>query len=112
VINPAEYGIRGGPRVAALAMAGALMALPALAADPQFDDANAHLIKAAALLNATANAGDAPAVSAHRERAVRLIEQAERAIARAKQAADAPPPGTPGMHTQPRTNTGTPPRLR
>ena len=98
--------------IATLAMAGALMALPALAADSRLDDANAHLIKAAALLNAAANASDAPAVGWHRQRAIRLIEQAEAEIARTKQAADAPSPGKPGLHTIPRTNTGTLPRLR
>jgi hypothetical protein len=112
VIKPAECAIRGGCLIAALAMAQALMALPALAADSRLDDANAHLVKAAALLNAAANATDAPSVRAHRDRAMRLIEEAEREIARAKQAADAPPAGTPGLHTPPRTNTGTVPRLR
>ncbi|MFZ1909706.1 MAG: hypothetical protein WAU52_11550 [Burkholderiales bacterium] len=83
------------------------MALPALAADSGLDDAYAHLVKAAALLNAAANAADAAAVGAHRQRAIRLIEQAEAEIARAKQAADAP-----GLHPQPRANTTTVPRLR
>ena len=88
------------------------MALPALAADSRLDGANAHLVKAAALLNAAAIATDAPSARAHRDRAVRLIEEAEREIARAKQAADAPPAGAPGLHTPPRTNTGTVPRWR
>jgi hypothetical protein len=102
VINPDEHGIRGGRRIAALAMAGTLMALPALAADSRLDDANAHLVKAAALLNAAASATDAPAVGAHRERAIRLIEQAEAEIARAKRAADAPPARKPGLPRMPR----------
>jgi hypothetical protein len=107
VTAPAGYGFRGGRRIAALAMAGALMALPALAADSRLDDAYAHLVKAAALLNAAANASESPAARTHRERAIRLIEQAEAEIARAKQAADAQ-----GLHTQPRANTTTVPRLR
>jgi hypothetical protein len=112
VINPAGVGIRARRRIATLAVAGALLALPALAADSGFDDAYAHLVKAAALLNGTANAADAPAVGAHRQRAVRLIEQAEAEIARAKQAADAPPAASPGLHTSPRTNPAALPRLR
>ncbi len=88
------------------------MALPALAADSGLDDAYAHLVKAAALLNGAANAADAPAVGAHRQRAIRLIDQAEAEIARAKQAADASPAGGPGLHTSPRTNPATLPRLR
>jgi hypothetical protein len=107
VINQTEYRIRGKYRIAVLAMTGALMALPALAADSEFDDAYAHLVKASAILNATANAADAHAVGTHRELAIRLIQQAEGEIARAKQAADAPPAGSPGLHTLPRTNTST-----
>lgn len=105
--KPTGCRIRGGCLIAALATAGALTALPAVAADSRLDDANAHLVKAAALLNAAASAADAPAVGAHRERAIRLIEQAEGEIARAKQAADAP-----GLHMQPRANTPAPPRMR
>ena len=112
MINSAVCEIRRGGRIAGLAIAGALMALPALAADSWLADANAHLVKAVALLNAAANASDAPVVSMHRLRAIRLIEQAEREIARTQQAADAPPPAGPGLHTMPRSNTGTLPRLR
>lgn len=89
--KPTACRIRGRRLIAALATAWALTALPALAADSRLDDANAHLIKAAALLRAAANASDAPAVARHRERAIRLIEQAEEQIARAKRAAGARP---------------------
>jgi hypothetical protein len=75
--------------IAALAAAWTLTALPALAADPRLDDANAHLIKAAALVKAAANPSETRAVRTHRVRAIHLIEQAEHEIARAKQAAGA-----------------------
>jgi hypothetical protein len=103
--------IRRGCRIAVLAMVGMSMALPALAANPRLDDANAHLVKTAALLRAAASTGEANNVRKHRERAIRLVEQAEREISLAKQAADAPK-GNPGLHTMPRMNPGMAPPMR
>lgn len=62
--------------------------LPAMAASPRLDDANAHLVKAKALLKAAAYAAEPRAERSHRERAIKLIEQAEQEIVRAKKAAD------------------------
>ena len=104
MMNPTRCRSRRGRRIAALAMAATMMALPALAANPRLDEANAHLIKAAALLKAAASPGDTRAVSSHRELAIRLIEQAEGEIARAKQAADAPRSGGPALRTAPRVH--------
>lgn len=87
--KPTACRIREGCLIAALGAAWALTAVPALAAGSRLDAANAHLIKAVALVKAAANASDAPAVRRHRERAIHLIEQAEREIARAKHAAGA-----------------------
>jgi hypothetical protein len=111
MINPSGDGIRRGWRIAALALVGVLMAWPALAANPRLDDANAHLIKSAALLRAAAETGEPDNVRMHRERAIRLVEQAEREIALAKQAADVPQT-KPGLHMMPQTNTRTAPPMR
>lgn len=100
MMNPTGCRIRRGCLSAALALAATWMALPALAAGSRLDEANTHLIKAAALLNAAASPTDTRAASSHRELAIRLIKQAEGEIARAKQAADAPRPGR--LRTMPR----------
>ncbi|MEJ2509066.1 MAG: hypothetical protein P8009_06250 [Gammaproteobacteria bacterium] len=100
-----------GCRAAVWVLAGTLMSLPALAASPRLDNANAHLVKAAALLKAAGYTGEQRAVTRHREEAIRLIERAEREIARAKQAADAPQ-GQTGVQPAPRLNPGLAPRMR
>lgn len=96
---------------AAWVLAGALTALPVFAASPRLDNANAHLIKAAALLKAAGYSGEQRNVTRHREEAIRLIQKAEHEIARAKQAADAPQ-GQSGVQPAPRINPGLAPRLR
>jgi len=106
------YGVPRGCRLASLALVGALTALPVCAASPRLDSANAHLVKAAALLDAASYTGEPVSARAHRQRAIRLVEQAEREIARARQAADAPPGPKPGVHGLPRTNLQTAPPLR
>jgi hypothetical protein len=104
--------IAGTCAAAGLVIAGGLAPLPVLAANPLLDDAYAHLVKAAAKVNAAAYGGEPGNVVMHRQRAVRLIEQAEREIANAKQAADASTQGSPTIHTAPRVNPATTPRLR
>ncbi len=104
--------IRNGCRRApGLILVIAMMALPALAASSRLDNANAHLTKARALLKAAGYSGEARTARSHRERAIKLIEQAEQEIARAKQAADTSTDGKPGL-TMPRPNAGTVPRLK
>jgi|GEM_PF-4070935 len=91
-------------------LAGLALALtvgPAQAAGSRLDNANAHLVKAHALLKAAAYGGEAHQAASHRERAIRLIEQAEREIARAKQAADAS-----GVQPSRRLHPEAAPRLR
>ncbi|HXH65456.1 MAG TPA: hypothetical protein VNH42_08120 [Mariprofundaceae bacterium] len=111
MINSTACRIRKGSRIAVLAMVSGLTALPALAASPRLDDAYAHLVKTAALLRAAADTGESTSTRMHRERAIRLVEKAEREISLAKQAADAPQ-GNPGLHTMPRTNPGVAPPMR
>lgn len=74
-----------------LGLAGTFYAGVAYAADARLDSANAHIIKADALLKAASN----PNVKhrpfgGHRARAVRLLERAEKEIALAKKYADSP----------------------
>jgi hypothetical protein len=73
----------------------------AYAADPQLDDANAHLIKAEALVKASEGSGKG--FAQHTARAEQLIEKAMREIDQAKTAADAQPP-KPGMMKSPLTH--------
>jgi hypothetical protein len=106
------FGFAGGGRLAGLVLVVALTALPVCAASPRLDNASAHLVKAAVLLNAASYTGEPASARAHRQRAIRFVEQAEREIARARQAADAPPAPKPGVHGLPRTNLETAPPLR
>ena len=76
---------------AAIGLCGSFYAGVAYAHDSQLDDANAHLVKAAALLHASTNPNasrpNAP-FGGHRARAVRLIQRAEKQIAAAAAYAD------------------------
>lgn len=103
--------ISRGIFVIGMLLAGGLSALPASAASERLDAANAHLVKATALINAAAYAGEPQSVVKQRQQAVRLIAQARRAIARAKQAADASLQNPPGLHAAPRIAPPPPARL-
>jgi hypothetical protein len=76
---------------ATVGLAGSFYAGVAYAHDSQLDDANAHLVKAAALLNASTNPNasrpKAP-FGGHRARALQLIDRAEKQIAAAAAYAD------------------------
>ncbi len=83
---------------AAVGLAGSFYAGVAYAHDSQLDDANAHLVKAVALLKASTNPNAKhPKIpfGGHRGRAVKLIEQAEKQITAAAAFADQPPPAAP-----------------
>lgn len=84
----------------------------AQAAFSRLDNANAHLVKAHALLKAAAHGGETSQAAAHRKRAIRLIEQAEREIERAKRAAGGSQGSTPGAHTLPNRSPNAMPGLR
>lgn len=86
-----------------------LITLPVRAANTRLDNADAHLRKAAALLKAAARTGERRTVRTHRERAIRLVEQAQREIGLAQRAADLPIDGT---HAIPHPNPRVVPHLR
>lgn len=90
--SAAEMARENGWRWRATAAVVALLVSvpPALAASERLDDANAHLVKAAALLRAAGYSGESSKAHSYRERAIRLIEKAEREIARSKKAGSAP----------------------
>lgn len=95
-------------RAAAVACMALVSAGPALAGRVRLDHANAHLVKAAALLRAAGYSGESRKARTHRERAIRLIEKAEREIARSKAAG-----GSPGVRVVPPHGThGTGLRLK
>ena len=83
-----HIGIRIGP-LAAIIGIGLLVA--AQAADSRLDDANAHLVKAKALVEATRGASPIQSYQRHIGRAEDLIGQAMHEIDLAKTAANAVP---------------------
>lgn len=75
----------------AVGLAGSFYAGIAYAADARLDDANAHIVKADALLKAASNPNlKHHPFGGHRVRAERLLKRAEREIALAKKYADNP----------------------
>jgi hypothetical protein len=74
----------------AVGLAGSFVAGTVFAADARLDEANASLIKAAALLQAATNPGVRHPFGGHRTKAVRLVQQAERQITLAQKYADNP----------------------
>jgi hypothetical protein len=82
---------------AVLALAGAVFAGTAFAADPKLDEANDAVTKAIALLKAADN----PALAGkgefagHRIKAIEKLQAAQAEIAKAKAFADKPPPAPP-----------------
>src|SRR5690349_5836428 len=79
-----------------------------LAADPRLDDASAHVDQAIALLTAADNpAKDKGEFGGHRKKAIDLLNNAKREIAKAKEFADKNPPKADGG-APPKADAGTP----
>lgn len=78
--------------------------MTAQAASPRLDSADDHLDKASALVKAAGSSGESHTAKTHRERAVRLIEQARQEIARAKSAAGNASEKKPLLNSAPRIN--------
>lgn len=88
-------------------MASALFAAAAFgtfgmasASDSKLDDANAHLVKAVALIKASTPSGNLNAFARHTARAEDLLKQAMAEIDAAKRAGNEPPPPAPSIGTR------------
>ena len=80
-----------------------------LAADPRLDDASAHVDQAIALLTAADNPNkDKGEFGGHRKKAIDLLNNAKREIAKAKEFADKTPPKADGGAPNPKADAGTP----